>query len=303
VASTNSRVALIAGMRLATHEIATYTETLFEEITMKRKMILTFSLLVCLIASAAAHDLYLKLDSFFLEPNTRAAVRLINGHFNQSDNPVARQRMRDVSVITPSGERVNPPESDWRDEKDSSLLSFQTGVEGTYVAGVSMKPREITMEAAMYNDHLREDGLPDLLAQRRRDKELDKPARERYAKNVKTIFQVGKSRAGSFKAALGYPVEIIPRQNPYELKIGNTLEVLCLKDGAPIANQFVTAGRELDNRVIDLPGVRANAKGVARIKLAGGGKWFIRFIHVTKLNEANMDYESKWAMVTFEVRP
>jgi hypothetical protein len=260
------------------------------------------AILICLIASAAAHDLFLRFDSFFLEPNTKTAVRLMNGYFNRSENAVARDRMRDVSVITPSGDRVNPPASDWRDEKDSALLSLQTGVEGSYVAGVSTNPREITLKAAQFNDYLRHDGVPDTLAQRRRGKELGKSARERYSKHVKAIFQVGESRTGSFKTALGYPVEIIPRQNPYELKIGNTLEILCVKDGAPIANQFVMAGRESKGRLIASPGVRADSSGVARVKLAGRGKWFVKFIHMTKLNEANLDYESKWASLTFEIR-
>jgi hypothetical protein len=130
--------------------------------------------LICLVASAAAHDLFLKFDSFFLEPNKKTIVRLMNGYFNRSENAVARDRMRDVSVITPSGDRVNPPASDWRDENNSALLSLQTGVEGTYVAGVSTNPREITLKAAQFNDYLRHDGVPDTLAQRRRDKELSK---------------------------------------------------------------------------------------------------------------------------------
>ena len=258
--------------------------------------------LICLIASAAAHDLFLKFDSFFLEPNKKTTARLMNGYFNRSENAVARDRMRDVSVITPSGDRVNPPASDWRDENDSALLSFQTGVVGTYVAGVSTNPREITLKAAQFNDYLRHDGVPDTLSQRLRDKELGKSARERYSKHVKAIFQIGESRTGGFNTALGYPVEIIPRQNPYDLKIGNTLEVLCLKDGRPVANQFVMAGRESNRRVIASPGVRADSNGVTRVKLAGGGKWFVKFIHMTNLNESNLDYESKWASLTFEVR-
>src|SRR5262245_48927236 len=258
--------------------------------------------LICLIASAAAHDLFLKFDSFFLEPNAKATVRLMNGYFNRSENAVARDRMRDVSVVTPSGGLANPPAADWRDENESALLSIQTGAEGTYVAGVSTKPREITLKAAQFNDYLRHDGVPDTLARRRRDKELGKAAREQYSKHVKAIFQVGDGRTGSFKTALGYPVEIIPQRNPYELKAGDELEILCLKDGQPIANQFVMSGRESNRRVIASPGVRSDSNGVARVKLAGGGKWFVKFIHMTKLNEANLDYESKWASLTFEIK-
>jgi hypothetical protein len=258
--------------------------------------------LICLIVSAAAHDLFLKFDSYFLQPNAKTTVRLLNGYFNRSENAVERDRMLDVSVVTSSGDRVNPPASDWRDEKNSALLSLQTGAEGTYVAGVSTRPREITLKAAQFNDYLSHDGLPDTIAQRRRDKEISKSARERYSKHVKTIFQVGESRTGGFKTALGYPVEIIPQQNPYELKAGNTLEVLCVKDGNPVANQFVMAGRESNWRVIASPGVRSDANGVARVKLSGGGKWFVKFIHMSQLSEANLDYESKWASLTFEIR-
>jgi len=258
--------------------------------------------LICLIAPAAAHDLFLKLESYFLQPDAKTTVRLLNGYFNRSENAVGRDRMLDVSVVMPSGERVNPPASDWRDENNSASLSLQTGGAGTYVAGVSTRPREITLKAAQFNDYLSHDGLPDTLAQRRRDKEIAKSARERYSKHVKTIFQAGESRTGGFKTALGYPVEIIPQQNPYELKVGNILEVLCVKDNAPIANQFVMAGRESNGRVIASPGVRADSNGVARVKLTGGGKWFVKFIHMTKLSEANLDYESKWASLTFEIR-
>jgi hypothetical protein len=50
---------------------------------------------------------------------------------------------------------------------------------------------------------------------------------------------------------------------------------------------------ESNRRVIASPGVRADANGVARVKLTGGGKWFIKFIHMTKLKQADLDYESK----------
>jgi hypothetical protein len=53
--------------------------------------------------------------------------------------------------------------------------------------------------------------------------------------------------------------------------------------------------------LITSPGVRADSNGVARVKLKGDGKWFIKFIHMTKLDESNLDYESKWASLTFEI--
>ncbi len=161
---------------------------------MKRRLMLWFALASALALAVRAHDLFLKLDSYFLKPNSSVAVRLLNGEFNRSENAVARERMRDVSVISPAG-RINPPHSDWRDEGPTSLLTLRTGAEGTYIVALSTKPREIDLKAAQFNNYLAHDGLPDLLAERKKNGEMNKNVRERYSKHVKAIFQVGDKRA------------------------------------------------------------------------------------------------------------
>ena len=32
------------------------------------------------------------------------------------------------------------------------------------------------------------------------------------------------------------------------------------------------------------------------------GRWYVKFIHMVRVNAADADYESKWATVTFELR-
>ena len=269
---------------------------------------LTMAMLLCLglLVTASAHDLFLKLDSYFLKPNSKAIVRLLNGTFRTSENPVARDRMADVSLIFPkggpNGGRANPPAADWRDEGKIAVLSFQTAEAGTYVAGLYTKPREIALKAAQFNNYLAHEGLPDTLAARKKNGELNKDAREQYSKHVKAIFQVGEAHTDSYKTPLNYPVEIIPQQNPYALKVGQTLEVLCVKDGQPLAGQFVLAGRELNGKELAAPGVRTDQSGLARIALKGVGKWYVKFIHMAAVNDAQVNYESKWATLTFEVK-
>ncbi len=124
----------------------------------------------------------------------------------------------------------------------------------------------------------------------------------RLAGYVKAIFQAGGERSDSYKTPRGYPVEIILRQNPYAIKAGQTLEVLCLKDGQPFVNQFVSAGRELNGREVTLPSVRCDNNGIARITLKGAGKWYVKFIQMAKVDDPQLNYESKWATLTFEVK-
>lgn len=49
---------------------------------------------------AGAHDLFLKFTSYFLQPNTRVSVSLLNGTFTQSENAVARDRMAGRNPVT-----------------------------------------------------------------------------------------------------------------------------------------------------------------------------------------------------------
>jgi len=269
---------------------------------MLRKLLITALAVTLLTISATAHDLFLKLDSYFLPPNSKAVVRVLNGTFQKSDGAVARERLADLSVFA-NGLAITDPESiAWRVEEKLSVMEIQTGEPGTYLVGISTRPREISLKAADFNSYLKEDGLPDILAARKKHHELGKDARERYSKHVRAVFQVGNRRTDDFKRPLNYPVEIIPQENPYSLKIGQTLPVLCLLDGKPLVNQFVIAGWESSHGKLMSTGTRTNANGLARFKLSGPGKWFLKLIHMVPVTESGLNYESKWATLTFEVR-
>ena len=271
--------------------------------TSKRMQRTVCLLAVVLIAGVAAgHDLFLKLDSYFLQPHSSARVLFLNGTFSRSDGAIARSRFRDVSVVANGSRQVGVESFSWQDEDKTTVMEIKTGAPGTYAVGASTTPREIDLTAAEFNDYLSHDGIPDTLAERRRDQELGKDVRERYSKHVRAIFQVGDQLTEDYKTAFGYPVEIIPQQNPYALRPGQTLAVLCVLDGKPLVSQFVMAGWESAGGQLRTLTARTDPKGFARFKLVGAGKWYVKFIHMTKLADVNLNYESKWATLTFAVK-
>jgi uncharacterized GH25 family protein len=269
---------------------------------MKKQFPITCLLFVCMALSVSAHDLFLKLDTYYLPPDAKATVRVLNGSFQKSDGKVSRDRLRDTSVIVPNGSVLQDSLTDWRDEEKTSLFNIKTAGAGTYVVGISTKHKEIFLKAADFNDYLEHDGLPDILAERKKNGELGKDSMERYSKHVKAIFQVGNKYSDNFKTPLNYSVEIIPQQNPYELKVGQSLEILCLLEGKPIPNQFVVAGWEKDNKQESSFGARTDENGIARVELKAPGKWYIKFIHMTAINDPKLNYESKWTTLTFEMK-
>ena len=285
--------------------------------TGRRVLLTTAVLTIAIVATARAHTMFLKLESFFLEPNSTNVVALLNGDFDLSENVITRDRMLDVSIVGPDG-TVHPPTSAWRDTAmfhwhadsvDTALLTFDTGSPGTYQIGVSTAPTVFTLTAQEFNDYLVHDGVVDAIAEREAAGKTNDEATERYSKHVKAIVQVGDARSGEWSGELGYPVEFIPLQNPYELSVGDELEVRFLRAGEPVADQIVYANHEFNHEHADTGGhvvavtTRTDGDGVATIPLSGGGRWYIRSIHMVETtSEPDVDYESNWATLTFQIR-
>jgi uncharacterized GH25 family protein len=276
------------------------------------KRFIIFALLCTFATALNGHDMFLKLQSFFLKPRTQASIALYNGTFQKSENVITRDRMQDVSVAGPNSERAHPDTSQWKNIGNVSVLEITTGDPGTYVVGVSTKAKTLALSAKDFNEYLLHDGVLDTYEARKKSNALDKDARESYSKHIKAVVQVGDTRSDGFKARLGYPIEIVPLQNPYSLKAGETLEALVLSHGQPLANELVyasfaghhahakTAGGE--ERHLEAVTTRTDANGVAKIKLEKRGQWYLRLIHMVPGNQKDVDYESNWATLTFEIQ-
>ncbi len=252
---------------------------------------------------ATAHDMFVKPTRYFAPENSEVRVRLLNGTFTKSENSIARNRLADASVLTPRG-RIQLDTAEWGVRGDTSTFHIHTRTAGTYVIGVSTKPSIIDLSADDFNLYLKDDGIPDALEARRKDGELAKPAKERYHKHVKSMVQVGTARSDHYATALGYPAEIMPLNNPYTLQKGATLRVRTLVDGKAAANQYVLFGGELPNNSgrMEEKSTRSDAQGMATIPLTVAGVYYIKFINMAKVARDTVDYESKWATLTFEVR-
>jgi uncharacterized GH25 family protein len=258
-----------------------------------------------LVASASlvfAHDMFLKPTRYFAPENAEVRVRVLNGTFTKSENSIARNRLADASVLTPRG-RTQLDTTEWSVRGDTSTFHIHTRTAGTYVIGASTKPSELDMSGEDFNLYLAEDGIPDVLEARRGAGELGKAVRERYSKHIKAFVQVGDTRSNLYATAMGYPAEIMPLQNPYSLAKGGTLRIRTLVDGKPAANQFVLyGGTGVDDAGIEQKSVRSNAEGIAEIPLPVAGTWYVKFIHMARVGRGGVDYESKWATITFQVR-
>ncbi|MEN8815287.1 MAG: DUF4198 domain-containing protein [Nonlabens sp.] len=288
---------------------------------MRKKLILgcVAILLLC------SHDMFLKLDSYFLLPNSDATIQLFNGTFEESENTIDRNRMLDVSLIS-NGTRTVVDSSQWMEKDLITYLNFKTGNEGTYVAGVSTAARNIEMKADRFNNYLEHDGVVDMLNYRKENNEVDEDAVEKYSKHVKTIFQVGDKTSDDWKTVLNYPIEFVPLENPYELHKGHHFKARLLLNGNPLKDQLVSVGNknaitssteehshgdgekhshsmeDKEEHTHDaLMELRTDKNGDVDFEITSSGVWFLKTIHMEKSIEDGLTHESNWATLTFEI--
>ena len=268
---------------------------------MNKRLATTLTALVALAVGAGvlgAHDLFIKMDTYFLAPNTPARVTIINGTFMKSESSVAPDRVGDVSLVL-DGHRTKLDMDGWIAESDTTYLDLRIGEAGTYVVGVSTLPRTLGLDGADFNAYLAGDGIPDMLIQRARERELDSAVREEYSKHVKAVFQVGDRRTGGLDVVLGYPAELVPLVNPYDLSVGDEMVVRALVDSEPVASQLVLVGG--DGSMAATEG-RTDDGGVYRFTLDAPGRWYVKFINMHKTDREDPTHESKWATLSFEIR-
>jgi hypothetical protein len=271
------------------------------------KWSITTAIALLLVASwaLAANDLFLRPDSFFAAPGATITIRVLNGAFTKSENAVGNDRLQDLTVVGPDGV-THPDVAAWDDDSDTttSFLDLRVGASGTYLIGASVRPRDLVVEAKDFDAYLAANSIPDVLAARRKNKEFTAPVRERYSKHVKTIVQVGDRRTDTYRTDLGYPAELVPLENPYRLRPGGTLRVRALVDGGAVANQLVIAGGQTPSGSQITPRfMRTDRAGIVRVWLSSRGAWYVRFIHMERATaDTTIDYESKWATLTFGVR-
>ncbi len=265
---------------------------------MKKTLILLLAFVLL-----SSHELFLKSDNYFLNANEESELFLFNGTFDKSENSISRDRIRSAKIIGPDYQFL-PSQEDYYDKDDISYLRFKTGKGGTYLAGISTLPSEISLSADEFNEYLEHEELRAIIAERKLKAISNKPAREKYSKHVKAILQVDDERSNHYKKELAYPIEFIPQTNPYELNKGDRLWFLLLKDAKPLAKHVVHYGSHSGsgNNSDHERSVMTDEKGLFSIKPDKAGKWYIATIHMTECDEPDIDYESNWATLTFEIK-
>ena len=250
----------------------------------------------------SSHELFLKTDSYFLGEGEAVDLYLFNGTFDKSENVITSDRIVNAKIIGPDFE-FNPKDSDYYEEEKVTHLKFTTGNAGSYVAGISTVGRNIELTASEFKEYLEHEGLDRVVKEREGKGISGKAVVEKYSKHVKALLQVSNETSDEYMSELGYPIEFIPLQNPYELDSGDNIEFQLIYKGEPLANTVVHFGYKSDSeKETKINASITDENGEFSFELQQPGQWFVATIHMEESTEEGLDYESNWATLTFAFR-
>jgi hypothetical protein len=250
----------------------------------------------------SSHELFLKSDSYFLQNGEPAELFLFNGTFDKSENAITTDRIIGAQIHGTNFD-FEPKDSDYAIRENVTYLKFTPGEDGTYAAGISTLPRMIELGPKEFKEYLEHEGLEDMIAERKEKGLENQSVREKYSKHVKAVLQVGGTRTDHFSKEFGYPIEFVPVKNPYTLKVGDRATFKLLFNGKPLAGQGVHISSRkdgVDPFAKEIPS-RTDDKGLVSFEITETGHWYVATIHMVESTETDVEYESNWATITFEV--
>lgn len=128
--------------------------------------------------------------------------------------------------------------------------------------------------------------------------------RELYSRYAKSLVAVGSGEGADFEA--GLLTEIVALENPYTDNMADGIDVRVLYEGAPRAETQVEVFEKAADESVKIFTVRTDVDGAATVPVKPGYRYMLDAVVLREPSaevaaEKNVQWESLWANLTFEV--
>jgi len=252
-------------------------------------------------ALAAAHETWILPASMRIAVNKTIAFDLTSGMaFPADDFAIDPKRVAKASArIGGTVETLTR-----RSARPRSLRFVWTPRRaGVATIGIELAPRTLLLEPKLIDEYYEEIHASPAIRAQWDSIPSPKQWRESYVKNATTFVRVGAPVSDtSWSVPLGLALEIVPRRNPTALTAGETLPVLVLRQGAPVAGFQLGARREGAPESSTVF-VSTDASGQSAIPLPRGGRWLIFGTDLRRAHEKGLEWKSDFVTMTIGVGP
>lgn len=207
-------------------------------------------------------------------------------------NKIEKLNLHHLAKVIDLKTQVKPTEKD--------KLKFKFTEIGTHLLSLQSGEAYIELDAKKFNDHLKEDGLDDIVDIRTRNNSLDAPSKEFYSRYVKLLVQSGDKTDDTYKKKIGLRLEIMPLQNPYNLKSGDYLQCLILFNGKASPHQMVKIWNRIGDTSI-LQNAYTENDGTIKFPISSKGPWMVSTVKMIASEKPGADWQSFWGSLVFGI--
>ncbi len=266
---------------------------------MVKKAISLGLLATVLCIAGVAHEFWLLPKKFRFKVGEEMQVAFLVGeNFQGEPWDLSRHKVERLEVHT--GITVKRLSDKVRPDKGKNL-SYTFDREGTHLIALESNFAFIELAPDSFRLYLEEDGLENILDERKRTGRTGERAKEFYKRFAKVIVQCGAKLDNSFKRSAGFRYEIFPLANPASLKPGDYMDCQVMWQGKPAAHAMVKVWSHVGNRIF-LQNIYTEKDGTIRFPVSSPGPWMVSSVKMIPSEADGADYQSFWASLVFDIQ-
>lgn len=261
-----------------------------------------FSVLIILSVISflvTAHEFWLETDKFYFKAgetakiNFRVGENFIGEAWNAKPDRIMRMQHHAGNKIVDIRKMVR--------EGAPGPIEVALADEGTHVLVMESTATFIELDGGKFTEYLEEDGLDDVLYERKKKQISGDSATEFYSRHTKLILQAGSKTDDTFKKVCGLPIEIIPVKNPALLKKGDRIAFKILYEGKPLFGAKVKVWNRYNHRT-SVQNIFSQQDGMIETHVSNPGSWMVSVVKMVPSKDPKAQYRSYWGTLVFGVR-
>jgi uncharacterized GH25 family protein len=255
-------------------------------------------LLTLIVVRVSGHEFWIQPDKFIYKYAEPVNIRFLVGENFTGENWAGdKDKIKSLRLYFGDVADKNCIDNVGGNKGDSLQIAMLD--EGTVMVTLNTTNSFIDLEAAKFNDYLREDGLTESLKYRERNGDTAKNGRENYQRSVKTIFQVGSRFTNVFKRRTDIPLDIVPAEHPYTVSKDGDFKVKLFFRGERLKKTKVKVWHKLDDK-ISQEEYTTDDEGEVKFFLSPEGEWMVSCVKMIRLeDDPKAEWQSYWGSMTW----
>lgn len=243
-------------------------------------------------APSFAHDFWIDPSAWRLDAKKALLVHLrVGEHFVGDAVPRNDAMIERFSIVRASGEQriagapnAVPAGTIPASRDEAAVLLYRS------------KRSAVELDAAKFEQYLREEGLEKIIAERKRRGESSRKGREVFSRSIKSILGArAADKTKLWSRNYGMTLELIPKHDPRDPS--KPFRATLQHRGKPLAGALVVAMHR--RKPLEKITARTAADGSVQLPLARGGEWLVKAVQMDRISENVAEWESVWTSLTF----